>query len=123
MIVVSYARRSLLIRLAVRGTMAAKTCKYLNFLVDQATTTTIRQPPTKVTIPRFVAPDGEITIFTPTGSESISSLPTKPELGPASRKYDSQVGSLVSKSTPPQDWQSMLNLFLLEEKALKGRIL
>lgn len=67
----------------------------------------------------FAAPDIQITRSEPTTQEYLLTVPVKTELGLASRQQDSQVGNLENKAASPRDWQSMADLSLIKDDALK----
>lgn len=121
--VISYATKSPVIQLAVTGNMAAEMYESLNSMINQDTAAIIRQPLTKVPDRRFAASDEEITISTPTGQESLLSQSVKTVQGSAARQQDPQFGTLQNKLASTQNWQSMVDLYLLEEKALKRETL
>lgn len=68
---ISYVSRSLVIHLAVTGSITAIVYESLNIIVDQATSVSIRKPRTEVTDLSFAGPDEEITISTATNLESL----------------------------------------------------
>lgn len=83
----------------------------------------IGQTKTGVADLSFVAPDEELTNSTPTDQESLLSRAVRIEHGPGSRQREPRVGTFENKPTTLQDWQSLVNLSLLENKTLRKEIM
>lgn len=121
--VIRYAANCPVFNLGAIGTLATGIRESLNLIVDQAMAAPILQLRTIVTAVSFVALGEEITNSTPTSPESLLSWAVKAYLGPAPRQKDSTVGNLENKPASPQNWQLIVELFLVANEALMKDIM
>lgn len=92
-------------------------------MVNQATAAIIWQPQTKLTYLSFTAPDDYINNSTSTDRESLLSRPVKIEQDPAPGWQDSQFGNLETTPASSQNCQLIVDLFLVDDKAMKKDII
>lgn len=114
--IINYPTKSLIVHLAVIDAMDAVTCDYLNLMVKQATTAPIWN---RIHWSELAAPDEGITTSTFTNQEVLLSRPVKTAISLSLRQPDPQVGNLKNKAAPPQEYELMVDLSLVGDKALK----
>lgn len=114
--VISYATMSLVFHLIVTGITVNDICEALNLKVNRGTAARVRQPRVKTTDPNVAAPDKKISSYTFTYQKSLLSRPVKTKHGPDPGQQNPQVGSLESIIAPPQDWQSLVDLSVFDDK-------
>lgn len=117
--VISYATKSPTIYVPLTGTMTAEIYDLFNAMVDQATAAFISQPQTEAPELSFAAPGEEKTDSTSSYQLSLLLQSVKTRLSPASRKQGPKVGILDNKAASPQKWQSLVDLYLVVDRALK----
>lgn len=121
--VIIYAIKSPVLDLAITKTEAAEICESVNIVVDQATAATMRQPQTKFTDLSFADTDEEITNSTLSNQKLCLWRCVKTELYPALRQQDAQVEKLENKLVSLKYLQSIVNLFRVEKKILRKKIM
>lgn len=117
--VMSYATRNSAIHITAAGTgdMFAGIYERLDIMADQSTAATIRLPQTEVTDLSFAASDKKNNSSTSTNNEPLISRPIKTKRNTVLRQQDPQVGNLETKLASPQNWQSMVYLFVADDQA------
>lgn len=88
-------------------------------MVDQATAASIRQPLTKDTDLSFAALDENLTNYTPTDQDLFLWRPGKTKFCLAPRQLDPQFSNFGTIPVLPQQWKSIVNLSILENKMFK----
>lgn len=116
--VISYATRASVAHLADTGVRVTGICDFLKLFVNQATAASIRQLQTKVADLGFAASDENLNNSMFINHESLLSRLIRIKRGPDLRQQDPQASTFECKFALPQDWQSVLDLFLVEHKVL-----
>lgn len=113
---ISCTTRSLVILFAVPGNMGAEICVFLDSIVDQATTVTIRQPRNDITNLSFVTPVEKFRSTTATNQKSLLLKLVRTKNGFAAMQKDRLTSNLGNKLTPSQNWELIMELLTVERK-------